>query len=155
MLGERFTEIAGRRAFFTFMSVPSLPINFLPAPMILFNSGKSGRDAKPASFLGLWWPVFYRQIVIQARACKNCPHLGENEKYSLHRKNSENCPSRIRLMKSYTFQDIEIGMGPFAETKKRFLLVAIDQYSSWPTLKYAKSTQISVVKNSLLGSVIK
>ena len=39
-------------------------------------------------------------------------------------------------------------MGPFAEAKKnkRISLVAIDHYSSWSTLEYAKSTQISVVK---------
>ena len=104
------------------------------------HSGHPGRDAMLGPVDEVWWPQVHRQIVASAKTCKSCQNAGKNTK--VIKKQSEF--GTIQKVKQVNEEVALDFMGPFAgaaETKK-YLLVAIDHFFAYPTLKFVKNTAI-------------
>ena len=111
------------------------------------HKGHPGRDAMLASVDEVWWPQIHRQIVALAMTCKNCQNAGKNIK-TLKRQ------GEFGKLKQAEKPNEEIAldfMGPFknAPEGRKYILVALDHFSAYPTLKFVNSTSFSCVEKFL------
>ena len=111
------------------------------------HSGQSGRDAMLGAVDEVWWPQIIRQIVATAKTCGNCQKAGKNIRTIKRQKEFGN----IRKPKQVNEEIALDFMGPFsgAHENRKYLLVAIDHFSAYPTLQFVKSTDIKGVEKFL------
>ena len=110
------------------------------AVLNIIHSGHPGRDAMLGSVDEVWWPQIHRQIVASAKTCKSCQNAGKNIKV-IKRQSEFGTIQKAKQVNEEVALDF---MGPFAGAPEntKYLLVAIDQFSAYPTLKFVKNTAI-------------
>ena len=87
----------------------------------------------------LWWPHMHKDIVNMAEECRSCTRYGKNAKSVIPKNASKPLP-----LLSQPGQELQLDYaGPLEDTKgkKIYLLVAIDRYSKFPSVKITKSTR--------------
>ena len=94
------------------------------------NYGHAGRDSMLREASDIWWPRIHREIVDKARNCRECQLAGKNLKC---------LKSQIEFGKipeaSEPNEEISLDFpGPFqnVNSKKKYLLVSVDNNSGWP-----------------------
>ena len=107
-----------------------IPTNLRTSSMSSIHYGHPDRYTMLRYFSDIWWPKTHREVVTTARCCDQCNNAGKNIKPLLKRKQLGKIP------KSEEAND-EIALdfaGPFqnAEHGKKYLFVAIDNFSAWP-----------------------
>ena len=86
----------------------------------------------------LWWPHMHEDIVNMAEECRSCTRFGKNAKYIIPKNDSKPLP-----LLSQPGQELQLDYaGPLEDHKgkKIYLLVAIDRYSKFPSVKITEST---------------
>ena len=84
----------------------------------------------------LWWPHMHKDIVNMAEESRSCTRYGKNAKYII----PKNASKPLALL-SQPSQELQLDYaGPLEDTKgkKIYLLVAIDRYSKFPSVKITK-----------------
>ena len=99
-----------------------------PALINAIHQGHPGRDSMIAATDEYWWPDINRQLVAIAKTCKKCQQSGKNLK-------TLKSPKQFGKLTKATEQNEEVAfdfIGPFLEAhkEKKYILAAIDQYSS-------------------------
>ena len=124
-----------------------IPTDMRQAILNSLHSGHPGRDAMIASVDEVWWPQIHRQIVATAKTCKNCQKAGKNLKVLKRQKQF----GELKCTKEVNEEIALDFMGPFANApkQKKYILVAIDHFSAYPTLKFVKSTSFKRVEKFL------
>ena len=113
-----------------------IPTDLRQAVLNSIHSGHAGRVAMLGSVDEVWWPQINRQIVACAKTCKNCQKAVKNIKTLKTQKQF----GKIRKPKQVN-EEIAIDfMGILAEApeNKKYILVSIDHFSAYPTLKFVK-----------------
>ena len=80
----------------------------------------------------------HKDIVNLAEECRSCTRYGKNAKYIIRKNATKPLP-----LLTQPGQELQLHYaGPLGDHKgkKIYLLVAIDQYSTFPTMKITKST---------------
>ena len=123
-----------------------IPIDMRQAVLNSIHSGHSGRDAMLGAVDEVCWPQINRQIVA-AKTCGNCQKAGKNIRTIKRQKEF----GTIRKPKQVNEEIALNFMGPFsgAPENRKYLLVAIDHFSAYPTLQFVKSTDIKGVEKFL------
>ena len=86
----------------------------------------------------LWWPHMHKDIVNLAEECRSCTRYGKNAKYI----NPKNATKPLPLL-TQPGQEVQLDYaGPLEDYKGKniYLLVAVDRYSKFPSVKITKST---------------
>ena len=124
-----------------------IPRDMRQAVLNSIHSGHPGRDAMSGSVDEVWWPQIHRQIVASAKTCKICQNTGKNIKV-IETQSEFGTIQKAKQVNEEVALDF---MGPFAGApeNKKYLLVAIDQFSAYPTLKFVKNTAIKEVTEFL------
>ena len=124
-----------------------IPRDMRQAVLNSIHSGHPGRDAMLGSVDEVWWPQIHRQIVASAKTCKICQNTGRNIKV-IERQSEFGTIQKAKQVNEEVALDF---MGPFAGApeNKKYLLVGIDQFSAYPTLKFVKNTAIKEVTEFL------
>ena len=116
------------------------------------HKGHPGRDAMLASIDEYWWPEINRQIIATAKICTKCQRSGKNIKVLKRQKQFGKLPEVKNQNEEVAIDFI----GPFLEAPKgrKYILVAVDHFSSWPTLKFVKNTDFSSVEKFLTMYIV-
>ena len=124
-----------------------IPRDMRQAVLNSIHSGHPGRDAVLGSVDEIWWPQIHRQIVAIAKACKTCQNAGKNIKV-IERQSKFGTIQKTKQVNEEVALDF---MGPFAGAPeyKKYLLVAIAQFSAYPTLKLVKNIAMKEVADFL------
>ena len=98
--------------------------------MSSIHYGHPGRDTMLRYICDFWWPKIHREVVTTAKCGDQCNTAGKNIKPLLKQKQFGKIPKPKK-------QNNEIALdfaGPFQNAKrgKKYLLVAIDNFSAWP-----------------------
>ena len=147
MFRQVFKDVRVDRELVYFENRLVIPTDLRQAVLNSIHSGHAGRDAMLGSVDEVGWPQINRQIVACAKTCKNCQKAGKNIKTLKTQKQF----GKIRKPKQVN-EEIAIDfMGPFAGApeNKTYILVAIDHFSAYPTLKFVKSTEMKGVEKFL------
>ena len=98
--------------------------------------GHPGRDAMLGAVADIWWPHIHRDIVLLAQTCPNCQNAGKN----LKTLKSQNEYGKITAAAEHNDEIAIDFAGPFANAadKKKYLLVAIDQKTGWPSAMFLR-----------------
>ena len=111
------------------------PILVRPIIMRSLYYGHPGRDSMPSTVSSVWWPKLHREVVAIVKSCfQQCSEAGKNIKNVLRQKQVGKLP-----IISETNQEIARSFaGPFqnATNARKYLLVSIDHFSSWPEAKF-------------------
>ena len=102
------------------------------------HRGHPGQEAMLDVSKYLWWPHMHKDIVNLAEECRSCTRYGKNAKYII----PKNATKPLPLL-TQPGQEIQLDYaGPLEDYKgkKIYLLVAIDRYSKFPSVKITKST---------------
>ena len=86
----------------------------------------------------LWWPHMHKDIVNLAAECRSCTRYGKNAKYII----PKNATKPLPLL-TQPGQEVQLDYaGPLEDYKGKniYLLVAIDRYSKFPSVKITQST---------------
>ena len=86
----------------------------------------------------LWWPHMHKDIVNLAEECRSCTRYGKNAKYIIPKNATKHLPLLMQ-----PGQEVQLDYaGPHEEYKGKniYLLVAVDRYSKFPSVKITKST---------------
>ena len=92
--------------------------------------GHAGRDSMLRETSDIWWPRVHREIVEKARNCQECQLAGKNLKCLKSRNEFGKVPEA-----SEPNEEISLDFaGPFqnGNSKKKYLLVSVDNHSGWP-----------------------
>ena len=97
--------------------------------MSSIHYGHPGRDTMLRYISDIWWPKIRREVVTTAKCCDQCNNAGKNIKLLLKQK-------QIGKISKSEKANAEIALdfaGPFQNAKhgKKYLLVAIDNFSAW------------------------
>ena len=127
-----------------------IPKDTRQAVLNSIHSGHNGRDAMLGSVEEVCWPQINSQIVACAKRCSNCQKAGTTVEPIKKQGEFET----IRIIKSSKWKDCFRFLGPFVEApeNRKNLLVAIDHFSAYPSLKFVKSTNIKGVEKFLLST---
>ena len=89
--------------------------------MCSLHYGHPGRESMLAMIEDIWWPQIHREVIDQARLCKQCLESVKNLKCISRQKQIGKLPEVKQL-------------DPFQNAKKgkTYILVSIDHFSSWP-----------------------
>ena len=90
------------------------------------HRGHPGQEAMLDASRYLWWPHMHNDIVNMAEECRRCTRYGKNAKYIIP-KNASKPLQEVQLDYAGTLED--------HKGKKIYLLVAIDRYSKFPSVK--------------------
>ena len=100
--------------------------------------GHPGQEAMLDVSKYLWWPHMQKDIVNLAEECRSCTRYGKNAKYII----PKNATKPLPLL-TQPGQEVQLDYaGPLEDYKGKniYLLVAIDRYSKFPSVKISKST---------------
>ena len=116
----------------------AVPAQLRQAVLKRIHRGHPGQEAMIDVSNYLWWPHMHKDIVNLAEECRECTHYGKNAKYILPKNSSQPLP-----LLSQPGQEVQLDYaGPLEDHKgkKIYLLVAIDRFSKFPSVKVTKST---------------
>ena len=102
------------------------------------HHGHPGQKAMLDVSRYLWWRQMPKEIVNVAAECISCTRYGKNAKYIIAKNASKPLP-----LISQPGRELPLDYaGPFEDTKgkKIYLLVAIDRYSKFPSVKITKTS---------------
>ena len=128
-----------------------IPKDMKQAILNSIHSGHNGRDAMLGSVEEVWWPQINRQIVACAKTYPNCQKAGKNVK-TIKKQNEFGKIGKPNQINEEIALDF---MGPFtgAPENRKYILVATDHFSAYPTLKFVKSTDIKGVEKFLRENI--
>ena len=111
------------------------------------HRGHPGQEAMLGVSQYLWWPHMHKDIVNLAEECRSCTRYGKNVKYSIPKNASKPLP-----LLTQPGQEVQLEYaGPLENHrgKKIYLLVAIDRFSKFISVKVTKSTSGKCTVNFL------
>ena len=108
------------------------------------HKGHPGRDTMLAAVEEVWWPQIHRQIVALAKSCSHCQNAGKSLKVIKRQNQFGKLPKPSNVNEEIACDF----MGPFnnAPEGRKYILVAIDHFSGYPTLKFVRNTSIKTVE---------
>ena len=116
----------------------AVPGQLRPAVLKRVHRGHLGQEAMLDVSRHLWWPHMHNDIVNMAEDCRSCTRYGKNANNII----PKNATKPLPLL-SQPGEEVQLDYaGPLEDTKGRkiYLLVAIDRYSKFPSVKVTKST---------------
>ena len=116
----------------------AVPEKLRQAVLRRLHQGHPGQEAMLEVSNYLWWPHMHKDIVNMAEECRSCTRYGKNAKYLIPKNSAKPLP-----LLSQPGQELQLDYaGPLEDHKgkKIYLLVAIDRYSKFPSVKVTKST---------------
>ena len=116
----------------------AVPEKLRQAVLRRLHQGHPGQEAMLKISNYLWWPHMHKDIVNMAEECRSCTRYGKNAKYLIPKTSAKPLP-----LLSQPGQELQLDYaGPLEDHKgkKIYLLVAIDSYSKFPSVKVTKST---------------
>ena len=116
----------------------AVPVQLRQAVLKRIHRGHPGHEAMLGVSQYLWWPHMNKYIVNLAEECRSCTRYGKNVKYLI----SKNASKPLPLL-TQPGQEVQLDYaGPIENQKgkKIYLLVAIDRFSKFPSVKVTKST---------------
>ena len=92
--------------------------------------GHAGRDSMLRESADIWWPRIHREIVEKAQNCPDCQLAGKNLKCIKSQKEFSKIPEAVKPNEESSLDFA----GPFQNgiSKKKYLLVSVDNHSGWP-----------------------
>ena len=116
----------------------AVPEKLRQAVLRRLHQGHPGQEAVLEVSNYMWWPHMHKDIVNMAEECRSCTRYGKNAKYLIPKNSAKPLP-----LLSQPGQELQLDYaGPLEDHKgkKIYLLVAIDRYSKFPSVKVTKST---------------
>ena len=116
----------------------AVPGQLRPAVLKRIHRSQPGQEAMLDVSRYLWWPHMHKDIVNMAEDCRSCTRYGKNAKYVIPKNASKPLP-----LLSQPGEELQLDYaGPLEDAKGKIihLLVAIDRYSKFPSVKITKST---------------
>ena len=116
----------------------AVPVQLRQAVLKRIHRGHPGQEAMLGAAQYLWWPHMNKDIVNLAEECRSCTRYGKNVKYLISKNTSKPLP-----LLTQPGQEVQLDYaGPIENQKgkKIYLLVAIDRFSKFPSVKVTKST---------------
>ena len=116
----------------------AVPDKLRQAVLRRLHQGAPGQEAMLEASNCLWWPHMHNDIVNLAEECRSCTGYGKNAKYIIPKNSTKPLP-----LLTQPGQELQLDYaGPLEDHKgkKIYLLVAIDTYSKFPSVKTTKST---------------
>ena len=116
----------------------AVPEKLRQAVLRRLHQGHPGQEAMLEVSNYLWWPHMHKDIVNMAEECRSCTRYVKNAKYLIPKNSAKPLP-----LLSQPGQELQLDYaGPLEDHKgkKIYLLVAIDRYSKFPSVKVTKST---------------
>ena len=117
----------------------AVPVQLRQAVLKRIHRGQHpGQEAMLGAAQYLWWPHMNKDIVNLAEECRSCTRYGKIVKYLI----SKNASKPLPLL-TQPGQEVQLDYaGPIENQKgkKIYLLVAIDRFSKFPSVKVTKST---------------
>ena len=128
---EKFNSLSIDERGFLYMDEGLvIPASLRASILISVHYGHPGRNTMLRYISDIWWPKIHREVINTAKCCEQCSLAGKNVK-PLKRQNqfgeipkSVEPNEEIALDFAGHFQNAEHG--------KKYMLVAIDNYSAWP-----------------------
>ena len=107
-----------------------IPANLRLSIMSSIHYGHPGRDTMLRYVADIWWPKIHREVINTTKCCEQCSEAGKNVKTLLKQSQFGEIPKSKEPNEEIALDFA----GPFqnAEHGKKYLLVAIDNYSAWP-----------------------
>ena len=116
----------------------AVPLQLRQAVLKRIHRGHPGQEAMLGVLQYLWWPHMHKYIVNLAEECLSCTRYGKNVKYPIPKNASKPLP-----LLTQPGQEVQLDYaGPLKNHlgKKIYLLVFIDRFSKFPSVKVTKST---------------
>ena len=116
----------------------AVPYKLRQAVLRRLHQGNPGQEAMLEVSNYLWWPHMHKDIVNMAEECRSCTRYGKNAKYIIPKN-----PAKPLPLLTQPGQELQLDYaGPLEDHKgkKIYLLVAIDRYCKFPSVKVTKST---------------
>ena len=116
----------------------AVPGQLSPAVLNRIHRGHPGQEARLDVSRYLWWLHMHKDIVNMAEECRSCTRYGKTAKYVIPKNASKPLP-----LLSQPGQELQLDYAGLLEDtkgKKIYLLLAIDRYSKFPSVKITKST---------------
>ena len=116
----------------------AVPEKLRQAVLKRIHWGHPGQEAMLDVSNCLWWPHIRKEIVNLAEECRSCTRYGKNAKCIIPKNSSKPLPllrppgQELQLDYAGTLED--------HKGKKTYLLVAIDRYSEFPSVKITNSS---------------
>ena len=129
--GERFNSFAVDSNGLLYMDNRLvIPKDMRENVLRAIHFGHAGRDSMLREVADFWWGRNHREIVEKARNCQECQLAGKNLKCLKSRNEFGKITEATEPNKEIALQFA----GPFqnGNTKKRYLLVSVDNKSGWP-----------------------
>ena len=125
-----------------------VPIDLRRRLLDIIHFGHSGITKKISAASIFWWPEMKQDIENKVKDCTACLASGEDLKYQLPKKH---CGKLEKL--NEPGQKIQIDFPEKLHNKNKHgevqILIAIDRFSKWPTVKICKSAETKEVTNFL------
>ena len=128
-----------------------VPVDLRRRLLDILHFGHAGLTKMTAEAKIFWWPNITRDIENKAKDCTACLASGKNLKYQLPK-------SHYGSLKTLTEpgQEIQIDFTGKLHNKKINgdvqILIAIDRFSKWPTVKICKTAETKEVINFLTNN---
>ena len=116
----------------------AVPVQLRQAVLKRIHRGHPGQEAMLVAAQYLWWPHMNKDIVNLTEECRSCTRYGKNVKYLISKNASKPQP-----LLTQPGQEVQLDYAVPIENqkgKKIYLLVAIDRFSKFPSVKVTKST---------------
>ena len=115
-----------------------VPLQLRQAVLKGIHRGHPGQEAMLGVSQYLWWPHMHKDLKNLAEECRSCTRYGKNVKHLIPKNASKPLPLLTR-----PGQEVQLDYaGPIENHrgKKIYLIVAIDRFSKFPSVKVTKST---------------
>ena len=128
-----------------------VPVDLRRRLLDILHFGHAGLTKMTAEAKIFWWPNITRDIENKTKDCTACLASGKNLKYQLPKSHYGN-------LKTLTGpgQEIQIDFTGILHNKKMNgdvqILIAIDRFSKWPTVKICKTAETKEVINFLTNN---
>ena len=103
------------------------------------HQGHPGQEAMLEVSNYLWWPHMHKDVVKMAEECRSCTRYGKKVKYIIPKYSAKPLP-----LLTQPGQELQLDYaGPLEDHKGKqiYLLVAIDRYSKFPSVKVTGENQ--------------
>ena len=114
----------------------AVPIQLRQAVLKRIHQGHPGQEAMLGFSQYLWWPHMHKNIVKTAEECRSCTRYGKNVRHLIPKNASRPVP-----LLTQPGQEVQLDYAGQLENhrgKNMYLLVAIDRFSKFPSVKVTK-----------------
>ena len=128
---EKFNSLSIDERGFLYMDERLvIPASLRASIMSSVHYGHPGRDTMLRYIADIWWPKIHREVINTAKCCEQCSLAGKNVKPLKRQNQFGEIPKSVEPNEEIALDFA----GPFqnAEHGKKYMLVAIDNYSAWP-----------------------